>query len=218
MSPDEHFIVDRHPAYPNVVFAAGLSGHGFKFAPVLGRALADFDVPAMGGYAFMAWVKLPSGPPAVGQGVITLGACCEPRDGYTLGIEGDGTVRFWGGATPDNGVSDENFNIYGTVDVADGDWHHIGARANEMGIQLLIDGAPDGVEASNVPSSPSQAGSTNDANASSRRIGTSAEASTQTRVLATASACSGISSATIHLSSDEPRSGSTAAMAARSAR
>ena len=41
MSPDEHFIVDRHPQHANVVFAAGLSGHGFKFAPVLGRALAD---------------------------------------------------------------------------------------------------------------------------------------------------------------------------------
>jgi monomeric sarcosine oxidase len=41
MSPDEHFIVDRHPQHANVVFAAGLSGHGFKFVPVLGRALAE---------------------------------------------------------------------------------------------------------------------------------------------------------------------------------
>jgi glycine/D-amino acid oxidase-like deaminating enzyme len=41
MSPDEHFIVDRHRAHANVVFAAGLSGHGFKFTPVLGRVLAD---------------------------------------------------------------------------------------------------------------------------------------------------------------------------------
>jgi glycine/D-amino acid oxidase-like deaminating enzyme len=41
MSPDEHFVVDRHPKLPNVVFAAGLSGHGFKFTPVLGAALAD---------------------------------------------------------------------------------------------------------------------------------------------------------------------------------
>jgi glycine/D-amino acid oxidase-like deaminating enzyme len=41
MSPDEHFIVDRHPAHANVVFAAGLSGHGFKFTPVLGLALAN---------------------------------------------------------------------------------------------------------------------------------------------------------------------------------
>jgi monomeric sarcosine oxidase len=41
MSPDEHFIVDRHPQHSNVAFAAGLSGHGFKFVPVLGRVLAD---------------------------------------------------------------------------------------------------------------------------------------------------------------------------------
>jgi len=41
MSPDENFIVDRHPDHPQVVFAAGLSGHGFKFTPVLGQALAD---------------------------------------------------------------------------------------------------------------------------------------------------------------------------------
>ncbi len=41
MTKDEHFIVDRHPDHACVVFAAGLSGHGFKFAPVLGEALAD---------------------------------------------------------------------------------------------------------------------------------------------------------------------------------
>ncbi|MBI2481434.1 MAG: N-methyl-L-tryptophan oxidase [Planctomycetia bacterium] len=41
MSPDEHFIVDRHPDFENVVFAAGLSGHGFKFTSVLGEVLAD---------------------------------------------------------------------------------------------------------------------------------------------------------------------------------
>ena len=40
-SPDEHFIVDRHPDHREVAFVAGLSGHGFKFAPVLGNALAD---------------------------------------------------------------------------------------------------------------------------------------------------------------------------------
>ncbi len=39
MSPDEHFIVDRHPEWPGVAFVAGLSGHGFKFAPVLGDLL-----------------------------------------------------------------------------------------------------------------------------------------------------------------------------------
>jgi monomeric sarcosine oxidase len=41
MTPDEDFIVDHHPDFKNVVFAAGFSGHGFKFAPVVAEALAD---------------------------------------------------------------------------------------------------------------------------------------------------------------------------------
>ena len=41
MSPDGHFIVDQHPNHPNVAFAAGLSGHGFKFTPVLGHRLVE---------------------------------------------------------------------------------------------------------------------------------------------------------------------------------
>jgi monomeric sarcosine oxidase len=64
MTPDEHFVVDRHPEFPHVAFAAGLSGHGFKFTNVLGEALADLilegatplplaflqlDRPALGG-------------------------------------------------------------------------------------------------------------------------------------------------------------------------
>lgn len=41
MSPDEHFIIDTHPEYSNVAFAGGFSGHGFKFASVVGPVLAD---------------------------------------------------------------------------------------------------------------------------------------------------------------------------------
>jgi glycine/D-amino acid oxidase-like deaminating enzyme len=41
MSPDEQFIIDVHPQHQNVVFAAGLSGHGFKFTSVLGEVMAD---------------------------------------------------------------------------------------------------------------------------------------------------------------------------------
>ena len=41
MTPDEHFIVDVHPDHPGLSFAAGMSGHGFKFAPVIGEALVD---------------------------------------------------------------------------------------------------------------------------------------------------------------------------------
>lgn len=41
MTPDEDFIIDRHPQHANVSIAAGFSGHGFKFATVIGEHLAD---------------------------------------------------------------------------------------------------------------------------------------------------------------------------------
>jgi sarcosine oxidase len=40
-SPDEHFIIDVLPEEERVIFACGFSGHGFKFASVVGEALAD---------------------------------------------------------------------------------------------------------------------------------------------------------------------------------
>jgi monomeric sarcosine oxidase len=44
LSPDENFLLDRHPQHSNVCFAAGLSGHGFKFTGVLGEVLADWTL------------------------------------------------------------------------------------------------------------------------------------------------------------------------------
>ena len=41
ISPDLHPIAGRHPGEENLFFAAGLSGHGFKFSTALGEALAD---------------------------------------------------------------------------------------------------------------------------------------------------------------------------------
>jgi sarcosine oxidase len=38
---DGHFIVDRYPQSDRVTIACGFSGHGFKFASVVGEALAD---------------------------------------------------------------------------------------------------------------------------------------------------------------------------------
>lgn len=40
-SPDGHFVVGRHPRHERVLVAGGFSGHGFKFAPVIGEILAD---------------------------------------------------------------------------------------------------------------------------------------------------------------------------------
>jgi sarcosine oxidase len=40
-TPDEHFIIDRLPSAPQVVVASPCSGHGYKFASVIGEVLAD---------------------------------------------------------------------------------------------------------------------------------------------------------------------------------
>jgi len=39
-SPDEHFIIDRHPAAANAWLVGGGSGHGFKHGPALGELVA----------------------------------------------------------------------------------------------------------------------------------------------------------------------------------
>ncbi|MBA3833066.1 MAG: N-methyl-L-tryptophan oxidase [Chthoniobacterales bacterium] len=41
LTPDGHFVIDRHPAHARVVLCGGFSGHGFKFAPVVGEIAAD---------------------------------------------------------------------------------------------------------------------------------------------------------------------------------
>ncbi|XP_008826928.1 peroxisomal sarcosine oxidase isoform X2 [Nannospalax galili] len=43
-TPDEHFILDRHPQYDNIVIGAGFSGHGFKLAPVVGKILYELSM------------------------------------------------------------------------------------------------------------------------------------------------------------------------------
>ena len=62
-TPGEDFVVDRRGA---VVVAAGTSGHGFKFTPVLGEMAADL---ALGATQRLARLRLPAvaaTPPAPG--------------------------------------------------------------------------------------------------------------------------------------------------------
>ena len=40
-TPDKNFVLARHPQHEQVVIACGFSGHGFKFASVIGEVLAD---------------------------------------------------------------------------------------------------------------------------------------------------------------------------------
>jgi monomeric sarcosine oxidase len=44
MTSDEDFVIDRHPEISGLIFAAGFSGHGFKFASVVGEILADLAI------------------------------------------------------------------------------------------------------------------------------------------------------------------------------
>lgn len=40
-TPDEHFWIDWHPAHAQVLIVSPCSGHGFKFASVIGEIVAD---------------------------------------------------------------------------------------------------------------------------------------------------------------------------------
>ena len=76
-TPDLNFVVDRHPDHPNVVFAGGFSGHGFKFGPLVGELLADL---ALTGQTLPAAAFLRVGRLGVGAagGDIPAGALAAP--------------------------------------------------------------------------------------------------------------------------------------------
>jgi sarcosine oxidase len=43
-TPDLNFVISLHPEHPQVAIAAGFSGHGYKFASVVGEILADLVI------------------------------------------------------------------------------------------------------------------------------------------------------------------------------
>src|SRR5437899_7224951 len=44
MTENSDFVLDRDPDHPEVVFGYGFSGHGFKFAPLIGRLLSALAI------------------------------------------------------------------------------------------------------------------------------------------------------------------------------
>jgi sarcosine oxidase len=91
LTPDRHFLIDRHPDHPQVAFAAGFSGHGFKFASVVGEILADLaehgrtDLPIemfrVGRFASATWAAAgPTGSAssAAGDGDPSAGPSVDP--------------------------------------------------------------------------------------------------------------------------------------------
>lgn len=49
-TPNERFIIDRHPAYRNLIVASPCSGHGFKFSSIVGRILRDLALDQETGF------------------------------------------------------------------------------------------------------------------------------------------------------------------------
>ena len=46
VTPDEHFVIDRHPASERVIVASPCSGHGFKHSPAIGESLVELALDA----------------------------------------------------------------------------------------------------------------------------------------------------------------------------
>jgi len=62
VTPDRHFIIDRHPEHPQISYAAGFSGHGFKFGPTIGEVLADLAIEGSSRHdvAFLRAARFPA--------------------------------------------------------------------------------------------------------------------------------------------------------------
>lgn len=50
-TPDQHFIIGLHPEHPQVTIASPCSGHGYKFASVIGEILADLAIEGQTRYS-----------------------------------------------------------------------------------------------------------------------------------------------------------------------
>ncbi|KAJ8403923.1 hypothetical protein AAFF_G00347910 [Aldrovandia affinis] len=50
VTPDHHFVLDRHPSHSNIIIGAGFSGHGFKFGPIVGKVLCELALGQVPSY------------------------------------------------------------------------------------------------------------------------------------------------------------------------
>jgi len=50
LTPDHHFVIGRHPNHEPVIIASPCSGHGFKFASVIGEILAELAIDGATGH------------------------------------------------------------------------------------------------------------------------------------------------------------------------
>jgi sarcosine oxidase len=72
-SPDSHFVVGQVPGIPNVTIVSPCSGHGFKFAPLIGEIAADLALKGGTDYAIEMFSPNRFAPSHVSDRVSNLG-------------------------------------------------------------------------------------------------------------------------------------------------
>jgi sarcosine oxidase len=72
-SPDSHFLVGQIPGVPNVTIVSPCSGHGFKFAPLIGEIAADLALNGGTDYAIDMFAPNRFAPSQAFDRVSTLG-------------------------------------------------------------------------------------------------------------------------------------------------
>ena len=80
-TPDAHFLLDRHPKRPGIILVSPCSGHGFKFSPAIGEAIADLvtgRTPAVDLRLFRADRLVPPKPAASPEAGRSAAAPEEP--------------------------------------------------------------------------------------------------------------------------------------------
>jgi sarcosine oxidase len=68
MTENSDFVLDKDPDHPEVVYGYGFSGHGFKFAPLIGTLLSELTLDEKPAFSLERFSADPSrrGPPTVG--------------------------------------------------------------------------------------------------------------------------------------------------------
>lgn len=68
MTENSDFVLDVDPVHPEVVYGYGFSGHGFKFAPLIGELLSELVLDRKPNFPLERFSADPSrrGPPAIG--------------------------------------------------------------------------------------------------------------------------------------------------------
>ena len=105
-TPDHDFIIDFHPRYPEVLISSPCSGHGFKFASVIGEIQADllttgstrFDISAFEIGRFDSKVSSLRSPTRAVTAGITKRPPRPPRSSIhrSAGVPSMHATVFWG--------------------------------------------------------------------------------------------------------------------------